>query len=149
MSRGQAIDSLFTATIASSWLVVLAALTTVELHAQPGVTVTRDSPGAEIRLDTRTPYFELESRLAVGNKGEQSLDVGVPAEECGLVWVFDHAELTILDNRFGDAQLVEIPEPGCVRCRSLRVRWYHEPTGRIHFRVDVYRRSADVLCGSL
>lgn len=106
---------------------------------------TARSP-AMVRLDAQTPFYEYRSSLLVGDKGEQRLDVRVPADQCGTVWAFDHAVLTVLDSRFADAQLVEIPEAGCTECRPLIVRWYHEPTGRIHFKVDVYRRRAEKLC---
>jgi hypothetical protein len=87
-----------------------------------------------VTLDTRDPYFERKSALKVGAKGEDTIDVSA-AGACA----FHHAELVWLDRRFADAQFVQIPEQACTRCDPLIVRWYHEPTGKLHFQVRVYR----------
>ena len=102
-----------------------------------------------LRLDERAPYFEHRSETLVGDKGERALDVSVPSGPCGTIdWVFDHAELRVRDARFADAQMVQIPEAGCTACKPLVVRWFHEPTGRLHFHVNVYRRPSPVVCAN-
>ncbi len=99
------------------------------------------------RLDDRTPFFEHQSDIDVGDKGEITLQVGSNPEYCQTpAWVFDHAELVVTDSRFADAQMVQIPESGCFECSPLVVRWFHEPTGRVAFHVNVYRRLAPVEC---
>lgn len=90
---------------------------------------------AGVVLDPRDPYFERRSALKVGAKGEDGIDVSA-AGRCGR---FHHAELVWLERRFADAQFVQIPEQACVQCDPLVVRWYHEPTGKLHFQVRVYR----------
>jgi hypothetical protein len=91
--------------------------------------------------------FDHQSDLAVGDKGERSFDVSSPALTCNQASeVFDHAQLIFGKRRFGEAQLVASPPAGCVRCSPLKVRWYHEPTGRLHFQVHVYRRVVEGIC---
>lgn len=91
--------------------------------------------------------FDHQSDLAVGDKGERSFDVSSPALTCNQASeVFDRAQLVYGKRRFGEAQLVASPPAGCVRCPPLKVRWYHEPTGRLHFQVHVYRRVVEGIC---
>lgn len=88
-----------------------------------------------VTLDPRDPYFERRSELKVGAKGEDAIDVSA-ATACSR---FHHAEVVWIERRFADAQFVRIPEQGCIHCKPLMVRWYHEPTGKLHFQVKVYR----------
>jgi len=102
--------------------------------------------GDSVRPDQRQPYLAVESALAVGTKGDEVLDVSVP-EVCGeTLWAFDHAELHIARNRYGGAQFVTLPRPGCLACDPLVVRWYHEPTGHLSFEVRVFRRPVQLPC---
>ena len=87
-----------------------------------------------VSVDERDPYFERRSALKVGAKGEDAIDVSAGSCEC-----FHHAEIVWLERRFADAQFVQIPRQACVQCDPLIVRWYHEPTGKLHFQVRVYR----------
>jgi len=103
-------------------------------------------PPGTVQPDRRTPYFAVESRLAVGNKGEEFLDVSVE-QVCGQpAWVFDHADLVIHRSRFGAAQFVSVPTSRCTACDPLVLRWYHEPTGHLAFSVNVHRRLEIVPC---
>lgn len=113
----------------------------------PALTAASSSPGATAVVpDARTPYLVVESTRSVGNKGEEHLDVSVQAP-CGeSALLFDHAELVVRRNRFGDAQFVGLPQPGCVHCAPVSVRWFHEPTGYLSFEIHVYRRMEVVLC---
>lgn len=88
-----------------------------------------------VTVDTRDPYFERRSELKVGAKGEDAIDVSATTA-CSR---FHHAEVVWIERRFADAQFVQIPERGCIHCDPLVVRWYHEPTGKLHFEVKVYR----------
>ncbi|NJN46541.1 MAG: hypothetical protein HC808_08740 [Candidatus Competibacteraceae bacterium] len=91
--------------------------------------------------------FDHQSSLAVGDKGERTLDVSGSPPACNQSGqVFDHAQLVYGKRRFGEAQIVAAPPSGCDRCSPLRVRWYHEPTGRLHFQVHVYRRIVEGVC---
>lgn len=103
-------------------------------------------PPGTVLPDRRTPYFAVDSRLAVGNKGEEFLDVAVDPV-CGQpTWVFDHADLVVHRSRFGAAQFVSVPVSGCTACEPLVLRWYHEPTGHLAFSVNVHRRLEIVPC---
>lgn len=93
----------------------------------------------EIRSDERTPYFTLNSNRSVGDRGEIHLDVSLEEAECDAQWRFHSAEIHIKANRFGDAQFVALPAPGCIECAEIVVRWMHEPTGHIDFDVNVFR----------
>lgn len=92
--------------------------------------------------------FEHRSNLTVGDKGEQQYDVSQLAPRCGQTgYVFDSANLVYgRDTRFGEAKFVALPHAGCSRCRPIRVRWYHEPTGKLHYQVHVYRREIEGIC---
>jgi hypothetical protein len=106
-----------------------------------------ESAAHPVRPDERSPYFSHRSNLLVGEKGEQALDVSIPQSRCGdAAWAFDRAELIIESARFGHAQMVQIPESGCVVCRPLVVRWFHEPTGHLQFSIEVFRRQIRVEC---
>lgn len=104
-------------------------------------------PNPELKLDLQWPRILVQSSLKVGNKGEEAIGVAVAAE-CGKPsWVFNHAEIDIVKNRFGDAQFVGYPKPGCSNtCSPIVVRWYHEPTGHLAFGIKVYRRKATIPC---
>lgn len=92
--------------------------------------------------------FEHRSTLAVGDKGENRYDVSQPPPACGAPgWIYDSAELVLgPTTRFGGAEIINHPQPGCARCAPLVVRWYHEPTGRLHYQVHVYRRAIEGVC---
>jgi hypothetical protein len=100
------------------------------------------------RIDpTSAVLFEHASDLKVGNQGDVQHAVGVPTPVCGRrVWIFDHAELRHLRQRFGEAQIVSQPRRPCVECEPIRVRWYHEPTGNVHFQVRIFRRAVEGVC---
>jgi len=129
---------------ASATVAILTALAAMSLVAAEPATSGTD----EVVTDPQTPYFALESSVSVGNKGEESLDVSV-ASRCGdPALLFDHAELVVKRNRFGDVQFVGLPQPGCVDCAPITLRWFHEPTGYLSFEVKVYRRLEVVPCAS-
>lgn len=108
-------------------------------------TAPAEALGAEVRLDERTPFFQFQSARLVGDRGEVSLDVST-APGCGAQWRFDHAELEVVQNRFGDVQFVSLPASGCEACDPVIVRWMHEPTGQLAFNVNVYRVRVDSPC---
>lgn len=105
-------------------------------------------PGGALRLDPRTPFFQLVSKDLYGARGQEQLDVSVnPA--CGKrQWVFDHAELLVGNVRYGGAFIRSAPAGGCARCSPLVVDWYHEPTGQLSFRINVFRRQVFVPCAT-
>lgn len=121
-------------------LIWVASMTTHALDAQINHT------HAELRLDERTPYFQLSSDRSVGDRGEEVIEITSPSEPCGERWVYDHADLNVLRNRFGDVQFVSLPESGCVDCKPIIIRWMHEPTGHLEFSVTVYRRQLHSSC---
>lgn len=106
----------------------------------PGVA---DTP---LRLDTRTPFFQLASKDLFGARGQERLDVSIrPA--CGSHhWAFAHAELLVGSVRYGGAFIRSAPAAGCIRCAPLIVDWYHEPTGQLSFSVNVFRQQIFVPC---
>jgi hypothetical protein len=106
-----------------------------EVDRHHGADLHAAAQAAPFSVDERDPYFEKRSSLNVGAKGEEHIDVS-SSDPC---YAFHHAELVWLERRFADAQFVQIPEKACTDCEPLIVRWYHEPTGRAHFQVRVYR----------
>lgn len=109
-------------------------------------------PATELTQPRRPPPSGLQtlskhSDLKVGARGEEQLDVSSAPPVCGKeAKLFDHARVVFAKRRFGDAQIVTLPKPGCSRCEPLSVRWYHEPTGHIDFQVHIYRRRVEGIC---
>ena len=106
-------------------------------------------------LDTPAPpeliesaeFVERTHSLAVGDKGEEILDMSAPPPECATpAPLFDRARIVYADRRFGEAQIVELPPAGCTKCPPLVVRWYHEPTGRLTYQVHIYKRIVEGIC---
>lgn len=93
------------------------------------------------------PLVERTSNLAVGDKGVDVIDLSTPAPGCGrAAALFDHAQIVYADRRFGEAQIVALPPSGCSKCPPLRIRWYHEPTGRLSYQVHIYKRIVEGVC---
>ncbi len=93
--------------------------------------------------------FERKYKLSVGDKGEDAFDVSTQTPGCGKTGlVYDSANIVYGSTRFGEAQIVATPKPGCTRCQPLKVRRYHEPTGKLHFQVHVYRRLIEGICSN-
>ena len=91
--------------------------------------------------------FEKKSNLAVGDKGEESYSVNSQLPACGAKGtIFDHAELVTGKSRFGEAKIISSPNTACTNCSPVKVRWYHEPTGNLHYQVHVYRREVSGIC---
>jgi len=89
-----------------------------------------------------TLVFERSYDLLVGDKGEDRFELPYAPPACGRPgFAFDSAEIVYVSRRFGEAQVVSTPEPGCVRCGPVVVRRYHEPTGKLHYRLRVLRRT--------
>jgi hypothetical protein len=91
--------------------------------------------------------FDRHYALPVGDKGEDRFALPVVPPSCeapGLA--FDWAEIVFLRRRFGEAQIVATPEPGCIRCSPIVVRRYHEPTGELGYRLRVHRRPVPAAC---
>jgi len=102
-----------------------------------------------VQLDEKAPFFSLSSKLNVGNKGEELIDVSQQAT-CGEpAWAYSHAELVINKERFGSAQFVALPQAGCLVCEPIKVRWYHEPTGYLTFSVNIFRRQVTRQCSGI
>lgn len=98
------------------------------------------------RIDANVAFVH-GSEAKVGDAGEKQLDVAVPIPSCGVrAPVFERAEIKHLRRRFGEAQIVAAPPAGCTGCTPLTIRWYHEPTGYLEFRVDAYRRWVEGVC---
>jgi hypothetical protein len=104
--------------------------------------------GAPIACDAAASLeFERHYDLSVGDQGEDRFDLPYVPPSCDTAgWAFDSAEIVYLRRRFGEAQVVATPAPGCVRCGPIVVRRYHEPTGELHYRLRVRRRAVSAGC---
>lgn len=109
----------------------------------PGRELSRLVPSGSVK---DLLIFEKKSDLAVGDKGEESYKVTAALPACNnKVLIFERAEL-VQKGRFGEAKVIASPDPGCTNCGPLKVRWYHEPTGNLHYQVHVYRREVQGIC---
>lgn len=116
------------------------------LRLTPQLVPERESERPLAAIDNRRVH-ERNHQLAVGDKGEDVFDVSTAAPGCGKpAEVFDRARIVYRERRFGDAQIVALPPSGCVQCPPLKVRWYHEPTGRLIYQLHVYRRIVEAVC---
>ena len=100
--------------------------------------VLAQASGEEKHLGATTMLIR-HSNVDVGAKGEEFVDVNPVLDAAGETWVFDRAEIHIERQRFANAQFASLPKAGCLDCDEISVRWYHEPTGYIRFRVLVWR----------
>lgn len=102
------------------------------------------------KLKRRYTVSKREKRshaLNVGDKGEDKFLIESNHPQCGnTTQVFDHAEIQILKQRFSNAQIVQSPAAGCVRCNPVIVRWYNEPTGSITYVFKVIDRTVQGAC---
>ncbi|MCW5620486.1 MAG: hypothetical protein KIS79_05195, partial [Burkholderiales bacterium] len=133
--------------------VLLTVHTTEGTSAQARARVRRERlPAQDVRAPVRGEVaglrvFEVASSLKVGDSGEESYGVSVPAPRCGQrALVFEEARLLFVHQRFAQATIVAAPPAGCSSCAPLRVRWYHEPTGHIELQVHVYHRPVEGIC---
>ena len=91
--------------------------------------------------------WDLRSYRPVGAKGEHRFALPPKSLRCGeSTLLFDHAHIVFRERRFGDAQIVSTPNPGCTDCEPIVVLWYHEPTGRLDFQLQVYHRRVEGPC---
>lgn len=93
--------------------------------------------------------FDFRSDQRVGAKGDHHYTVSHAPPTCGKpALLFDHARVLFRARRFGDAQIISTPSPGCTQCEPIVVRWYHEPTGRLDYQLQVYHRLVQAPCGN-
>lgn len=101
---------------------------------------------ARVQPDRKQPFFTLRSAERAGGEGIERLDVSVRARCQQPLWVFDHAELQVHEQRYARVELISTPRPGCLACAPLKVRWHHEPAGLLAFSVHVFRRQRVLDC---
>jgi hypothetical protein len=91
--------------------------------------------------------FEKSYKESFGGKGEDQFKLSVNPLSCQKKsLVFEKARLVYSDRRFAEAQITALPSAGCVRCKPLKVSWYHEPTGRLTYQLHIYRRVVEGVC---
>ena len=97
--------------------------------------------GAVVRLAKK---FRKKHALSVGDKGEDWFDLSAANHGCEQNgWVFDRVELDFVRRRFADAKIVQQPQPGCIDCKPVVVRWFNEPTGVLVYELSIYERKVD------
>jgi len=86
-------------------------------------------------------------QLSVGDKGEDLFKItNRPATCRNSGELFDHAKISVVRKRFAEAQFVALPAKGCSRCSKIKVRWYNEPTGRLQYRLKIFKRQIEGIC---
>ena len=149
MLRGSWLSSAGLACVSLASLVTLGAgvVATVEGGAAAETVAARLEVEHAPPAPAGTLEFERHYDLAVGDQGEDRFALPhVPPSCDGPGLAFDSAEIVYLRRRFGEAQVVATPEPGCVRCGPIVVRRYHEPTGELRYRLRVHRRVVTAGC---
>jgi len=92
-------------------------------------------------------FFSRRYDSTFGGKGEEEFDLELPLPVCGYsAPIFDSAEIILGPRtRFGNAKITSLPAPGCQRC-YVGVGYYWEPTGRLDYQLNIYRRVVDGIC---
>lgn len=82
-----------------------------------------------------------------GGKGTDIIKISSKEPTCNhKKEVFHHAQILILKKRFGNARIERIPTSACLKCKPLKIRWYHEPTGYISYQIQIQRREIEGVC---
>lgn len=82
-----------------------------------------------------------------GGKGSESVNPSTTQAQCNQSsFIFDHAKLKFKKQRFGNARILTMPKPGCVKCSPIKIQWYHEPTGVLDYSVIIQRRKVYGIC---
>lgn len=91
--------------------------------------------------------FTKKHADAFGGKGIDEFKVSSNPPKCNASTdVFHQARIVIDNKRFGDARIEFKPKSACVNCQPIKVRWYHEPTGSIHYQLHIQQRQIQGLC---
>jgi len=86
-------------------------------------------------------------QLKVGDKGEGLLYISNKKPSCGKAGImFAEASVHVIKQRFSDARMVTMPEPSCIQCQPVTVRWFNESTGFIQYRIDITKREIESVC---
>ena len=113
---------------------------------KPSTPVRRPQAGNQI---DRFTIYRQQHDDRFGGKGEDTFNVSITLPVCNKEsGIYQRAELVFEKRRFGDAQIISQPRPGCTRCQPLKVQWYHEPTGNVDYQLVVYRRVIKGVCSN-
>lgn len=86
-------------------------------------------------------------QLKVGEKGEKLFNIHNEPAVCGQHGeLFVDAEVKVIKRRFADAQIVYADNRLCEQCKPIKVRWFNEPTGFIHYHLNIKKRLIDGMC---
>lgn len=101
----------------------------------------------QIKKINKHLIFSASHADAFGGKGLDQFNVGSTKPKCNnTVDIYHQARMVIDKKRFGDARLESKPPTACVKCTPLKVRWYHEPTGSIHYQLHIQKRQIQGIC---
>lgn len=92
-------------------------------------------------------HYSRRFESSLGGKGEEVFDISEKRPSCGQTApIFDSAEILLgRRTRFGEAKITQMPRSGCENCK-LKVVYYWEPTGRLHYQLHIYRRVVEGVC---
>ena len=93
--------------------------------------------GVEATVDD---LLVVDSANQYGGSGELVLDVSL--DQSSNQGAYESVELIFLKRRFATAEVIQEPEPGCFTCRPIRLRWMHEPTGKLQLVIRLRRSSS-------
>ncbi len=116
---------------------------TIRPVIRPGRSIARMIPAGTVK---DLLVFARSSSRSVGDKGVDSYQVGNSPPACRhRALIFDHAQL-LQQGRYGLARILSRPEPGCLQCSPIKIKWHQEPTGDIAYQLHVYRREIWGIC---
>ncbi|MFK7915006.1 MAG: hypothetical protein AB8B93_13905 [Pseudomonadales bacterium] len=90
--------------------------------------------------DPRSPLLTIASSEPLGDSGRQRVFPNFKSRCENIVLPFSHAELVTKRQRFGQATITRMPEPGCTNCAPIEVHWLHEPTGHLEAELRIFRQ---------
>ncbi len=104
------------------------------------------SPATRTRHNSRSVFLASHND-PFGGKGVDQFNVSTKPAGCNETSdLFHQAKIIIGKKRFGDARIEQQPPSGCTNCKPIKVRWYHEPTGRVEYQLLVQHRQVIGMC---
>lgn len=98
------------------------------------------------KVNKKTIYA-AQHEHGFGGKGVDEFNISHVQSGCNQrTPLFHKASIVIVTKRFGDVRIEKQPLSGCKKCSPIKVRWYHEPTGSIHYQLHIQYRMIEGEC---
>ena len=97
-----------------------------------------------------TNSFPKKHNKLLGEKGIDIFNIKNQTALCKQNGeLFHHAEIIFIRRQFAGANIIDYPKKNCQQCKSLKVKWYNEPTGELIYKIRFNKRKISGICQSL